>query len=75
MGRDKSLPLSRFDRRLVMEKKEWFWFSGIWAFVATFLFVILICSGFWVVLLEQQFTPTIIGIAGFLGILVWMQRC
>lgn len=72
MGRDKSLPLSRFDRRLVMEKKEWFWFSGIWAFVATFLFVILICSGFWVVLLEQQFTPTIIGIAGFLGILVWM---
>jgi len=72
MGRDKSLPLSRFDRRLVMEKKEWFWFSVIWAFVATFLFVILICSGFWVVLLEQQFTPTIIGIAGFLGILVWM---
>ena len=55
-----------------MSKKDWFWFSGVWALLAVFIFTVLICSGFWVVLLSQPFHPTILGIAGFLGVVVWL---
>lgn len=73
MGRDISLPLSCVIKEVfIMSKRDWFWFSGVWAFFATFTLILLICSGFWVGLLKQPFHPTILGIAGFLGILVWV---
>lgn len=55
-----------------MKKTNWFWFSGVWAFLGISILLTLICSGFWVVLLEKPFHPAILGISCFFGIIGWL---